>query len=181
MSKAKKHSKVNLIIGMIANKENLFGDAKKYLVKKFGEIDYESPTIDFNFTDYYQKEIGRNLKRKFISFKNLIAAEELTDIKLYTNRLEEGFSRSRNKPSRNINLDPGYITSAKLILATTKDYFHRIYLGKGIYVEITLFFRKGGFESFNWTYPDYKTKEYAEIFNHIRSLYLRKRDGRSQR
>lgn len=177
MSKTKKHPKVNLIIGVIFNKIEYLEEAKKYLVRKFGEIDYESSMIDFNFTDYYQKEMGRNLKRRFISFKNLIAPVELPDIKLYTNRLEERFSRSKNKPSRNINLDPGYITSAKLILATTKDYFHRIYLNSGIFAEITLFFKVGSFQPFNWTYLDYKTKQYINIFNCIRNLYMKKSCG----
>ncbi|MBM3253211.1 MAG: DUF4416 family protein [Candidatus Omnitrophica bacterium] len=174
MAKAKKHPKVNLIIGIIANKENLFGNIKKYLVRKFGEIDFESHVIDFNFTTYYEGEMGKNLKRRFLSFKNLIAPQELSDIKLYTNKLEERFSRSKNKPSRNINLDPGYVTSAKLVLVTAKDYFHRIYLNRGIFAEITLFFKEGSFQPFNWTYPDYKTKEYIDIFNQIRNLYIKK-------
>lgn len=177
MTKSKKHPKVNLIIGMIANREALFEDVKKYIVRKFGETDFESPTIDFNFTPYYEKEMGKNLKRRFLSFKNLIKPEELPGIKTYTNNLEERLRMLTGSPCRNINLDPGYITSAKLVLATTKDYFHRIYLEKGIFAEITLCFRKGGFEAFEWTYPDYRTKEYKDIFNHIRRLYIKKKDG----
>jgi hypothetical protein len=177
MGEIKRHPKVNLIIGIIYNKIKLFEDARRRLNRKFGEIDFESPTIDFNFTPYYEKEMGKNLKRRFLSFKNLIKPEELPGIKTYTNSLEERFRMLTGSPGRNINLDPGYITSAKLVLATTKDYFHRIYLEKGIFAEITLCFRKGGFEAFEWTYPDYRTKGYKDIFNHIRRLYIKKKDG----
>ncbi|MFH0838708.1 MAG: DUF4416 family protein [Candidatus Omnitrophota bacterium] len=172
-----KHSKVNLIIGVITKNEKLLQDATKHLRRKFGAIDYQSPIIDFNFTDYYEKEMGLNLKRCFFSFKKLIAPETLCDIKLYTNGLEKKFSRSKNKPSRTINLDPGYITAAKLVLATTKDYAHRVYLAKGIFAEITMHFKNGGFQHFNWTYPDYRTQEYKDVFNRIRALYLRKKHG----
>ncbi len=177
MVKTRKHEKVNLIIGIIYNKIKLFEDARRRLNRKFGEIDFESQIIDFNFTAYYEKEMGKNLKRRFLSFKNLIKPEELPGIKTYTNNLEERFRMLTGSPCRNINLDPGYITCAKLVLATTKDYFHRIYLEKGIFAEITLCFRKGDFEAFEWTYPDYRTKEYKDIFNHIRRLYIKKKDG----
>ncbi len=177
MFKVKRHPKVKLVMGMISNRGALFEDAKKYIVRKFGEIDFESHIIEFNFTAYYEKEMGKNLKRKFLSFKKLIDPEELPGIKMYTNSLEEKFRMLTGSHCRNINLDPGYITCAKLVLATTKDYFHRIYLEKGIFAEITLCFRKGGFEAFEWTYPDYRTKEYKDIFNYIRRLYIKKKDG----
>jgi len=114
--------------------------------------------------------MGKNLSRKFISFKHLIDPERLVSIKLFTNKLEEKFlwpGSSRRK----INIDPGYLTLSKLILATTKDFSHRIYLGSGIYAEVTLRYLKNkGFQPWEWTYPDYRSKEYLEIFNQLRSL-----------
>ena len=159
---------VKLIIGLIG-KEGLFKEAEQVLSSRFGLIDYKSKSIDFIFTDYYKKEMGPELKRKFLSFKDLIQPDELPDIKCYTNKLEtEIFSVNHN---RLFNIDPGYLTLAKLVLATTKDYQHRIYIGKGIYAEMTLKFKKKSFVSWEWTYPDYATKEYIDIFNEIRKKF----------
>ena len=165
MGKAKKPKKVNLVIGMLAKDKKLFDKAEEFFIKDFGPIDYKSPVLLFNYTDYYKKEMGGNLKRVFISFEKLIPPEQISKIKLLTNSVEEKLAKN-NK--RRINLDPGYISDAKLILATTKDYFHRIYLNLGIYAEVTLRWRRGGFEPFEWTYPDYQSKEYIDIFNTIR-------------
>ena len=141
MGKAKKPKAVKLIIGVLAKSQKLFNIAEEFFIKEFGPIDYESPVISFNYTDYYKKELGSPLKRKFISFKNLIPPEKITKIKLLTNSIEEKLAvkinssrlglrlRSKNinrELERRINMAPGYISDSKLILATTKDYFHRI-------------------------------------------------------
>ena len=165
MGKAKKPKKVNLVIGMLAKDKKLFDKAEEFFIKDFGPIDYRSPALLFNYTDYYEKEMGASLKRVFISFKKLISPEKISKIKLLANSVEEKLAKN-NK--RRINLDPGYVSDAKLILATTKDYFHRIYLTGGIYGEVTLRWRRGGFEPFEWTYPDYQSREYIDIFNTIR-------------
>ena len=138
------------------------------LCKYFGKTDFESEIINFNFTRYYQKEMGPNLKRKFISFAKLIDPAGLADIKILTNKIEDKFSINGN---RRVNIDPGYIDLAKLILASTKDFAHRIYLSKGIYAEITLFYKGNSFKSRDLTYPDYRTDKYIEIFNHLRQIY----------
>ena len=112
--------------------------------------------------------MGKGLTRRFISFSKLIPIQDLYRIKLYTNRLEEKFSVAKH---RQINIDPGYLDLAKLVLASTKDYAHRIFLRKGIFAEITLTYRQDSFSRNDWTYPDYCSKEYIEIFNQIRKLY----------
>ena len=158
---------------MISGSEELFGRAENLLTKKFGPLDYQSPLIKFDFTTHYEPELGPNLWRKFISFKRLIRAQDLSHIKIYTNRLERKFSTSEKKDlKRKNNLDPGYVSDAKLVLATGKDYCHRIYLNQGIYAEVTLYFQEGTFRSWPWTYPDYKTKQYIDIFNELRRIYL---------
>lgn len=170
MGETTKPKPVKLICGMISPKETLFAEAGKGMEDKFGEIDFESHILPFTQTKYYQKELGAVLKRKFISFKDLIDPGDLAAVKLFTNKLEkEKFSRWQK---REINLDPGYISAAKLVLATTKNYQHRIYLKSGIYAEVTLRFAGKTFAPYEWTYPDYRTKEYIEIFNGIRYLYL---------
>jgi hypothetical protein len=161
---------VKLVAGFIFKEDPSFQKAKKELLRKFGKIDFESETLDFCLTDYYEKEFGRGLKRKFLSFNKLIAPERLPDIKITTNRLEEKLARNKQ---RTINIDPGYLDLAKLVLASTKDYKHRIYLAKGIFAEITLFFQNKSFSPWEWTYPDYRTTEYISIFNNIRALYMK--------
>lgn len=170
MGKVKERKLTKLVIGMFTNRLELFQEALRALKKRFGPVDYESPLLPFDKTDYYEVEFGKDLKRKFYSFKKLIKAEDLPKIKIFTNSLEKKFSNKRG--NRLINLDPGYLAPAKLVLATTKDYQHRIYYGKGIYGEVTLRYKKKNFIPWEWTYPDYRTKEYIEIFNHIRKIYM---------
>lgn len=170
MGKAKKPKAVKLIIGMLTKNQKLFDTAEEFFIKEFGPISYESPVISFDCTDYYKKEMGSPLKRKFISFKKNISPEKIAKIKLLTNSIEEKLSVNKK---RRINIDPGYVSDSKLILATTKDYFHRIYLNHGIYAEVTLKWRKGGFEPFEWTYPDYRSKDYIDILNTIRNNHMK--------
>ena len=168
MGKTRKYNPVKLIIGFIYKDEAVFAKAENKLRRKFGGIDFRSPVLDFNYTDYYEPEMGSGLKRRFISFRRLIRMQDLYRIKLYTNRLESRFLSAKG---RLINIDPGYVDLAKLVLASTKDYAHRIYLRKGIFAEITLSYRDNSFSPNDWTYPDYRTPEYIAIFNQIRKLY----------
>ena len=161
--------KVKLVIGFIYKDEAVFLKAKEKLRKKFGKVDFVSACLDFNYTDYYEAEMGKSLKRRFISFIKLIPIQDLYRVKLYTNRLETKFLAAK---SRQVNIDPGYLDLAKLVLATTKDYAHRIFLRKNIFAEITLTFRGNSFSANEWTYPDYRSKEYIDIFNQIRKLYV---------
>lgn len=170
MGGIRKPPKVKLISGFIFKEEEIFHKTLAILEKHFGKIDYLSPEIPFVFTNYYKKEMGEGLKRRFISFKKFIPAENLPSIKVLTNKVEDKFAIAG---SRQINIDPGFIDLAKLVLATTKDFQHRIYLNKGIYAEITLSFQGKSFKAWPWTYPDYQTKEYIDIFNQLRNTYAR--------
>lgn len=168
MGKIKKHSPVKLIIGFIFKEEGMLKKVESILTRKFGKIDLSSEILPFEHTDYYEKEFGKNLKRKFISFKKLICPEDLPKIKIFTNKIEGKLTKNS---SRLINIDPGYLDLAKLLLASAKDYKHRIYLQKGIYAEVTLFYQNKSFQIWDWTYPDYRSKEYIDIFNRIREVY----------
>ncbi|MDI6759492.1 MAG: DUF4416 family protein [Candidatus Brocadiaceae bacterium] len=197
MGKVHPPTQVNLIIGMLSNVTGLFETAGNRLEEKFGPIELRSPILPFNYTDYYEKEIGRDIKRQFLSFQKLIDPGALADIKLFTNKLEESCrdkalalskeagpgrlldARSASGGYRPINIDPGYLASSKLVLASTKDYSHRIYLKKGIYAEVTLRYAKGAFEPLPWTYPDYRSKEYIDFFTETRTLYMKKLRGQS--
>ena len=169
MGVIKTHPQAKLVIGFISADIKLIALTEQRLSKEFGHIDLESPIWDFTHTDYYKQEFGDCLKRKFVTFKRLIKPEDLYKIKIKTNSIELQFSKSG---ARKINIDPGYIDTSKLILATTKDYSHRIYLKKGIYAEVTLFYKNHQFNPWPWTYPDYKQASYIEFFNNVRSGYL---------
>jgi len=161
---------VKIIIGFIFKVTPSFDMAKSILTKRFGRIDFESRIMPFNLTDYYQEEFGEGLSRVFISFYRLIKPEQIAGIKLLTNRIEK---RLANGKRRTVNIDPGYVDLAKLVLVSTKDYIHRIYLAKGIYAETTLFFQGKSFQDWQWTYPDFRSPEYITVFNQIRELYAR--------
>jgi len=165
---------VKLICGIIAVSEEALSAAIDELKRGYGQVDLESEIIPFDFTDYYEEEMGKNLLRKFVSFVKLIDAGALADIKINTNELEGKIARDLAAGGkRPVNLDPGYVTQSKLVLATAKDFSHRIYLREGIYAEVTLVFRKGGFTHFDWTFPDYRTERYKRFFEEVRALYKR--------
>jgi len=112
--------------------------------------------------------MGAGIKRQFVSFTRLILTEQLPAIKLLTNEIEQDLALNGK---RRVNIDPGYLNLAKVVLATTKDYSHRLYLGQGIYGEVTLTYAKGKFNPFPWTYPDYQTQAYRQFFEEIREIY----------
>jgi hypothetical protein len=168
MGEIKKPTLVKLITGLIFKDAKASEKAKLILEKHLGKIDFASRELAFDLTDYYEKELGKYLKREFVSFKKLIPPSDLPKIKILTNKIEKNLSSDGN---RLINIDPGYLDLAKLVLASTKDYKHRIYLAKGIFAEITLRYEAKSFRPWEWTYPDYKTGEYIEIFNQIRDIY----------
>ncbi|UCD15588.1 MAG: DUF4416 family protein [Candidatus Omnitrophota bacterium] len=161
-------SRVKVVTAFIYSREQVYNDTKKILQRKFGDVDFESAHLEFNFTNYYSQEMGERLFRRFISFKRLVSADALLKIKLFCINIEKKFA-VKNK--RKINIDPGYLNEAKLVLATTKDFYHRLYLGKGIYAEVTLYYRGRGFCDFATTYPDYRTPQYKKVFEAMRDIY----------
>ncbi len=137
--------------------------------KILGSIEDQTLPFDFSsFTDYYREEMGTELKKIFLSFVDLVDPGSLASIKIKTNKIEELWAI---EGKRKINLDPGYINSAKLVLASTKDFSHRIYIGEGIYGDVQLRFWKGQFRASEWTYPDYKTDTALDFFHRVREKY----------
>jgi len=172
MTEAIPFSPVKLICGIIASQENFFKKAEERLIELYGSVDNQSPLFEFDFTDYYEKQMGKNLKRKFLSFENLISPEKLSEIKLRTNKLEEEIRGEFKADYRVVNLDPGYLTPSALIIATAKDFAHRIPLKHGIYAHLELLFSKKGVKTLDWTYPDFKTEAYQQFFMEVRRVYL---------
>ena len=142
-------------------------------VEEFGPLCEKSEAFQFTETEYYRKSMGTDLKKQFFAFQQLIDPGELPRIKRLTNDWEAEYAAQAVYPeSRPLNLDPGYLTLAKLVLASTKDHSHRIYLAAGIYAEITLGYRKKGWQSSEWTYPDYQRSDFQEFFTQCRQTLL---------
>jgi hypothetical protein len=127
---------------------------------RFGETEAACGPVAFSWSDYYEPEMGPGLLKGYFCFARTIERGELPGIKLWTNDIEASCSRSGK---RSVNIDPGYLARDKLVLATTKDFFHRLYLGQGIYGEVTLHLRDGVYRFFSWTYPDYREKTLHEL------------------
>lgn len=137
--------------------------------REYGAAAGVSPAFDFTETDYYAAEMGVGLKKQFWAFEKLIDPSRLAAIKLATNFWEAEYAGTGLHPEpRPLNLDPGYLTLAKLVLASTKDHAHRIYLADGIYAEVTLSYRKNAWQAFDWTYPDYRRADYHAFFTQCR-------------
>lgn len=157
-----------LVMCTLLSGEDLFSPVKEAIEKPFGPIDYQSPLIPFDFTDYYAEEMGKSLKRCFFSFKTLVDPATLAWIKTQTNAMEESFAVDEK---RRVNLDPGLLALSRFVLATTKESGHRLALRDGIWAEVTLLYRKKDFQPLPWTYPDYATRTYRDILLEIRALY----------
>ncbi|MEK6531573.1 MAG: DUF4416 family protein [Deltaproteobacteria bacterium] len=158
-----------LVVSLFTCEKPLFLDALKWLEEEFGPLDFLSELLAFDYTDYYKDEFGGGLKRKVASFENPVLPEGLADIKTFTNSLEEGF---KNGPKRRINIDPGILTNHNFILATRKDFSHRVCLSQGVYADLTLIYSGGGFKDLEWTYPDYRDSRMKSILLEIRKRHV---------
>jgi hypothetical protein len=156
------------LIGVISGDKKFLGHCDSEF-PQFGEIVLTSPVWDFDFTRYYEKEMGPRLARRFFLFSPGFPMEDLAPIKIRTNRLEEELIPHTNLDvKRPVNIDPGYLTLSRLVLASTKNHSHRIFLSQGIYAEITLHYQNGSYRSRPWTFPDYASQKYVDFFNDAR-------------
>ncbi len=171
MGKVREVSPAALIAGIMYSGTNVLEQALRLLENKFGPIALKSASFDFDMTDYYTAEMGEGLKKIFCSFQNPVELDALPDIKIATNEMELRLAEGDvENPRRRVNIDPGYVTLSKLVLVTTKDYSHRIFIGKGIYAETTLKFKNSSFAPVETTYPDYKTPLAINFFNNAREF-----------
>ncbi|MBP1766116.1 MAG: hypothetical protein H6P98_231 [Candidatus Aminicenantes bacterium] len=173
MAEVKPFAPVKLITGIIASREAVFDQAAEALTAIYGPIDLRSPSFPFDRTEYYEKQMGKGLSRIFLCFLRLVPPESLSNIKLRTNSLEEEIRISLGRASRIVNIDPGILTSAALIMATAKDFAHRIPLRQGIYAHLELLFTRSAVKLLPWTYPDFHQEGYKEFLLEARQVYLR--------
>jgi len=169
MSDLRQPIPVKLFVGMISSEPSLFNECAEFLCSEFGPLDLQAPIVPWDQTEYYRQEMGTGLQRTFLFFERLQDPEQLAPVKNMTNLIEKRFSHAATG-NRRVNIDPGYITEAKVVLASTKDFSHRVYIGRHIYAEVTLQFREQGrtFVALEHTYPDFRRKNMIELFNGAR-------------
>ncbi len=168
MSLPKEPDPAKLVISLLMNEKAILQGILTRLEDHFGPLDLISPWLNFDYTDYYTREMGSPLFRRVIAFRPLIRQEDLATVKEITNGFEKLWETGGR---RALNIDPGYLLLSRFILATGKDYSHRIYIGKRIYADLTLMYKKGGYQGFEWTYPDYKSDDMAAFLGKIRTKY----------
>jgi len=160
---------VKFLTAITYNNEELLRSSINELEKAQGEIDLKSASFKFNYTRYYEKEMGAGLEKQFFSFKSLGSPEQLIDRKRRALELEKKFSKGG---LRQVNIDPAYLELAKLVVASTKNFAHRIYLGRGVYGDLQLRYCHGEFVENEWTYPDYKSEPILQFLEKTRNTYF---------
>ncbi len=162
-----------LFIGMLSADCELLSSCADILSAEYGPIDLVTDSMRWETTDYYREEMGTGLYRKFIFFAELIDPGFLPSVKRFTNAIEDRFALHTGSGSRRrVNLDPGYVTEAKVVLASTKDFAHRLYIGDGIYGEVTLRYnsKEHSFQTLDHTYFDFRTEQYRILFKKAREI-----------
>jgi hypothetical protein len=162
-------SKVKLIAALLWNDSIRIEDVYPRIEKEWGAIEERSAVYDFVHTGYYKDEFGERLLKQFVSFESLVDINIMPDIKIRGNELEDEFLQNNN---RTVNIDPGYIANAKLVMPTTKNLPHRVYIGKNIYADLQLIYKKPTFQTILWTFADYKEPFNLEFFNKVRDRYM---------
>ncbi len=158
-----------LVIGFFTGRKDLLDTVVRDLEAQLGPVDLVSRWFDFDFTSYYSAEFGAPLFRRMVSFQRLIQQADLAGIKRLTNDIELKYSRD---DKRQINIDPGYLLRERFVLATGKNFAHRIYIGEGIYADLTLVYYKNAFQTLPWTYPDYAEVTMQSFLTQVRNRYI---------
>jgi hypothetical protein len=160
---------VKVIASLLSPDNDILAEVISRMSEEYGDIDYVSELLPFEYTDYYSAEMGERLARRFISFDALMDPGDLSQIKVFTNSIE---AQRAEGGRRQVNIDPGYISEAHLILATGKRYTHRPYIGNGVYADLTLMYRNRTFQPLEWTYPDYAGDRIITMLIRMRTKYL---------
>lgn len=172
------HSPVILLVAAFSRHDEALDWARERIEAAWGPVALASERFCFAETEYYTASMGGGLKKQFWAFARPVEPARLVEIKQQTNHWETEYAElMRHAEQRPLNLDPGYLTPAKLVLASTKDHAHRIYLGGGIYAEVTLFFQHGAWRTSPWTFPDYRRADYQAFFMQCRALLKRSAAG----
>jgi hypothetical protein len=169
MSQPSAPAPAKLVIGAFMADKELIMPVALRLSEAFGPADMISRWLAFDYTRYYEREMGSGLFRRMLAFQNMISQDALSQIKHTTNAIEAEFA---DNDRRRVNIDPGYLLRERFVLATGKNFSHRIYIGEGIYADLTLIYQKGDFQTLPWTYPDYAAGEMTEFLHQVRRKYV---------
>jgi hypothetical protein len=162
---------VKLFIGVLTSIPEIMTQVEQKLAAHFGTVDLRSEPFLFDWTHYYDETMGSPIHRCFLSFSDLIEPSTIAEIKIKTNDLESAFASEWTEVPRPINLDPGYLEQSKIVLASAKNFYHRILISRGIYAEVTLRYSAGAWHAFPWTFPDFASDRYGQYFLSLRKLY----------
>lgn len=169
MSKPRVQEKVILFFAILYSKHFDIEHIVDVLKNKFGEILFASEISLFLETNYYNKEMGETIYRKFIFFENKVGKDTLVDVKKFSDSLEDKFLDAKK---RTVNIDPGLFSKENIILATNKGFTHRVYLHDGVYADLTLYYKGASYQALDWTFREYKNPELIEMFNKLRKFIL---------
>jgi hypothetical protein len=169
MSEPQPPRPAKLVIGIFTPNKKKIDHLALELSSQFGQIDLVSSWMDFNYTSYYEPEMGSPLARRVFAFKRPIEQGELAAVKVATNQIEQAYSPGGR---REANIDPGYMLHERFVLASGKNFSHRIYIGLGIYADLTLIYQKGSFQKLAWTYPDYADEAMLKFLGQVRRKYV---------
>jgi hypothetical protein len=158
-------------VGLLSSDIDLFNSVEIDLTAILGAIDRRTEIWPWSVSRFYEKEMGTGLLRRFVSFSQLASPGNLALIKLQTQQVEEKYQIA-GPNQRRVNVDPGYLEAGKVVLASTKNAGHRIYLQSGIYAETTLIYYDGAYQALPYTYSDYLWDETRSFLSCLRALYL---------
>ncbi len=175
MSQPKEPLPVKLIVRFLFGDFSIQVKALKILMDSFGPLDFLSEPSPFYYTSYYNREMGEGIRRQTSAFLELVPPVSLPDIKIRTNDIEKILA---NEGKRQVNIDPGILCEERFVLATGKNFTHRIYLREGIYADLTLIYQKGAYRPLPWTYPDYQEPEFLHHLAVLRKKLRFQREGR---
>jgi hypothetical protein len=160
---------VKLVVAVLWAQSDFLQSAMERLRLKWGDIDFESADYAFDITDYYEPEMGRDLKRRLVSFRTLVSPDCLSSAKHACNDIENGFPGTSG---RSVNLDIGYLDHNKIVLASFKGAGQKIYLSDGVWADMVARYRGGRYCPFEWTFPDFRDGRYDRELAQIRQIYL---------
>ena len=166
---------VKLFVAVLWSREETLQNALRHMESAWGAVDYSGPDRPFNLTDYYEKEMGSDLKRRLVSFRELFPPDRIGEAKHMANNIEDASADS----GRAVNLDVGYLDHNKIVLASFKGAGQKIYLGNGAWADLVARYRSGRYQPFEWTFPDFKDGRYDTELKEIREIYRRQRQGKA--
>ena len=166
--------KTLLFVAIFSRHDAALDWAEGQLSASWGRVQLCSPRFDHSETRYYEAEMGSGLKKQFLVFDGSFDPQHLPKRKLESNRIEEQLARSGTFAElRPVNIDPGYLTLTKLVLASAKDRAHRLYMADGIYAEECLYYLDGSWQARPWTYADYRRADFQVFFVEARKILKR--------